>query len=811
VICGEYVTFIEEISHRISGEDYSMQSRRVQHLRNQSVGSKPYISTERAELLTDFYQSGGADLVSTPVARALAFKYILENKTICINDGELIVGERGPAPKATPTYPELCCHTLEDLDIANSRERTPFLSTEDTRTTFRDEIIPFWTGRTMRDRVFEAMSDDWMKAFQAGVFTEFMEQRAPGHAILDDKIYQRGLSDFIDDIRKQLNSLDFYNDPEAYSKEQELKAMEIAASVVIAFAERHAEKARELADTTSNQTRREELLRIADICHHVPAHAPRNFWEALQSYWFVHLGVIIELNVWDSFNPGRLDLNLYPFYEKETTEGSLTRGFAKELLQCFWVKFNNQPAPLKVSITEEQSGTYQDFALINTGGLTTDGKDGVNELSYLILEVCNEMRLIQPSVCIQLSTQNPEEFLKSAVDVVKEGFGQPSMFNTDVILKEFARAGKSIEDARDGGPSGCVTISAFGKESCTLTGYCNWPKILEITLHNGLDPRTEEMVGIETGDPTKFKSFEELFTAYKKQLEYFINLKIKGNNIIERLYAEHMPAPFMSLLFDDCIARGKDYHDGGPRYNSTYIQGVGLGTITDSLSAIKFHVFDNKQFTMNELLDGLSTDFEENQVMRMTLLNKTPKFGNDLDFADALAKDVFNAYFDLIDGRPNTKGGEYRVNLLPTTVHVYFGQVTGATPDGRKSGAPLSDGISPSHGADTNGPTAVIKSVAKIDHWRTGGTLLNQKFMPEVLADEDGRKKLGDLVRTYFKLGGHHIQFNVVHADTLKSAQKTPELYQDLIVRVAGYSDYFVNIGKDLQNEIIARTEQKHF
>ncbi|MFW9870445.1 MAG: trans-4-hydroxy-L-proline dehydratase [Candidatus Thorarchaeota archaeon] len=788
-----------------------MQSERVKKLRDQSVGTKPYISSERAELLTDFYQSGGADMVSTPVARALAFKHILENKTICINDGELIVGERGPAPRASPTYPELCCHSLNDLDIANSRERTPFLLSESVRKTYRDEIIPFWTGRTMRERVFEAMSDEWMAAFDAGVFTEFMEQRAPGHAILDDKIYHKGFLDFIDDIEKHLSNLDYHNDSEAYDKEQELKAMKIAAEAVIFFARRHADMARELVEVETDSRRKEELLRIAEICEHVPAHAPRNFWEALQSYWFVHLGVIIELNVWDSFNPGRLDLNLFPFYERELRDGTPTRDYAKELLQCFWIKFNNQPAPLKVSITEQQSGTYQDFALINTGGLTQDGKDAVNELSYLILEVCNEMRLIQPSVCIQLSNENPEQFLMSAVDVVKEGFGQPSMFNTDVILKEFVRAGKSIEDARTGGPSGCVTISAFGKESCILTGYCNWPKILEITLNNGIDPRTSEKVGIETGNPIDFKSFDELFSAYKKQLAYFIDLKIKGNNIIERLYARYMPAPFMSLLFDDCIAKGKDYHDGGPRYNSTYIQGVGMGTISDSLSAIKYHIFDKTEFTMEELLKGLRTDFKDNEVMRMTLLNKTPKYGNDDDYADKQAKDVFNAYFDLIDGRPNTKGGEYRVNLLPTTVHVYFGQMTGATPDGRTASSPLSDGISPSHGADTKGPTAVIKSVAKIDHWKTGGTLLNQKFMPEVLADAEGRRKLGDLVRTYFKLGGHHIQFNVIKAETLRNAQAHPENYQNLIVRVAGYSDYFVNIGKDLQNEILARTEQNRF
>jgi len=464
-----------------------------------------------------------------------------------------------------------------------------------------------------------------------------------------------------------------------------------------------------------------------------------------------------------------------------------------------------------VDITQEQSGTYQDFALINVGGLKEDGSDAVNELSYLILDVVEEMRLIQPSACIQLSSKNPNRFLKRALKVVKAGFGQPSIFNTDVIIQEFLRAGKSMRDARDGGPSGCVTISVFGRESCTLTGYCNWPKIFELTLNNGFEPQTRKQIGLQTGDPSNFTSFEELMSAYKKQLRYFVDLKVKGNNIIERLYADYMPAPFMSLLFDDCIAKAKDYHDGGPRYNSTYIQGVGIGTLTDSLSAVKRHVFDTEKLTIKELLDVLKNNFEASEKIRQMLLNETPKFGNDDDYADSIAQSVFDVYFDALDGRPNTKGGEYRVNLLPTTVHIYFGRITGATPDGRKAGEPLSDGISPSQGADRNGPTAVIKSVAKIDHARTGGTLLNQKFMPQLLADEVGIDKLAHLVRTYFKLGGHHIQFNVVDAKTLRNAQKNPERYRDLIVRVAGYSDYFVDIGKELQDEIIARTEHRTF
>jgi formate C-acetyltransferase len=786
-------------------------TERIRRLREQSLSTNPYISTDRAELVTDFYQSGGADNLSIPVARARAFRYILLNKEIYVGEDELIVGERGPSPRATPTYPELCCHTISDLEACNNRVRSRFIASDDTKEVYREDIIPFWLGRTIRERVFAAMSDEWMLAFEAGVYTEFMEQRAPGHAILDDKIYRRGINDFIQDIDVRLDEIDFYNDNEAYSKEQELKAIRIAAKAIIEFAQRHADKAKELAESEANPERKRELEKIAEVCNHVPANAPRNFWEALQAYWFVHLGVIIELNVWDSFNPGRLDVNLYPFYKSDFDEGLMTRDFAKELLQCFWIKFHNQPAPPKVDITEEQSGTYQDFTLINTGGLTIDGKDAVNDLSYLLLEVCEEMQLIMPSVCIQISEKNPEAFLLKAVDVVSTGLGQPSMFNTDVIIEEFLRMGKSVEDARMGGPSGCVTIGAFGKESVILTGYMNWPKILEITLNNGNDPASGKMVGIETGDPKNFSSYDKLFEAFKKQLKYFVDLKIKGNNIIERLYAQYMPSPFMSLLMDDCIMQAKDYHDGGSRYNSTYIQGVGMGTLADSLSAMKYHVYDKKTLSMVDLLTAMNEDFEGHEPVRQMLVNKSPAYGNDDDYADSIALSVFDGYFDVLDGRPNTKGGEYRVNLLPTTVHIYFGQVTGATPNGRKSGKPLSDGVSPSHGADTKGPTAVIKSVAKIDHSRTGGTLLNQKLMPDIVADEEGRSKLAHLVRAYFKLGGHHIQFNVIERDTLLEAQQNPEKYRDLIVRVAGYSDYFVNLGKPLQDEIISRTEQTRF
>ena len=786
-------------------------NKRVKRLREESVKIRPFIMAERAILITEFYQSGRAGRFSTPVERALGFKHILDNKTVYIGHDELIVGERGSSPKAVPTYPEICCHSIGDLEILDTRKKTPYRVDAQARRVYKEKIVPFWKGKSIRDMIFSQMSEEWKAAYSAGVFTEFLEQRAPGHTTLDDKIYHKGLIEFKKDIQNSMKSLDFLQDPNAYEKMEELKAMEIAADAMINFAQRHAEKAKELARKEKNVERKEELKKIVDVCSHVPVYAPRDFWEALQHYWFIHLGVITELNPWDAFNPGRLDQHLYSFYKKGLENGSLTKESAKELLQLFWVKFNNQPAPPKVGLTAEESNTYNDFALINLGGVRVDGSDAVNELSYLILEVIEEMRIPQPSSMVQISKKSPEVFLKDALKIIKTGFGQPSVFNTDAIIQELLRQGKSIEDARNGGASGCVETGAFGKESYILTGYFNLPKVLEITLNNGVDPRTGKKIGPQTGDPGKFKTFQEFFAAFRQQLHHFVDVKIKGNNVIERLYAEILPAPFLSLLISDCIENGKDYNDGGARYNTSYVQGVGLGTVTDSLTALKHHVYDTKQIGLAEFVKVLNADFSGNESLRQRLLNKTPKYGNDDDYADSVMQAVFEAYFEAVDSRPNTKGGKYRINLLPTTVHVYFGKMVGATADGRKACEPLSEGVSPVQGADRKGPTAVVKSVSKIDHVRTGGTLLNQKFAPELLEDEQGISKLANLIRTYFRLDGHHIQFNVVNADTLREAQRQPEKYGDLLVRVAGYSDYFVNLSTELQNEIIKRTEHKSF
>jgi formate C-acetyltransferase len=783
---------------------------RVSQLRRQSLEARAVLSTERAGLMTAFYQQENG-LISVPVHRARAFQYLLENVTIAIVSGELIVGEKGPAPKAAPTFPELCCHSLEDLEILDSRSKIPFAVSPAARRVYAEEIIPFWKGRSMRDLIFREMTPEWIACYEAGMFTEFMEQRAPGHTVLDGKIYTKGMLDFLVDIDRSLDALDFLEDPEAYDKQEELHAMAICARALIAYAGRYAAEARRLAAMEPDPARRDELERIAGVCTRVPAHAPRNFWEALQYYWFVHLGVTQELNTWDSFSPGRLDQHLYPFYQQELENGRLTHSQAEELLQCLWIKFNNQPAPPKVGVTAAESGTYTDFAQINLGGLKEDGSDGVNPVTYLLLDVVEEMRLLQPSASIQVSKKSPDRLILRAAEIIRTGFGQPSVFNTEAVIQEMMAKGKSLVDARSGGTSGCIETGAFGKEAYILTGYLNLPKVLEITLHNGRDPRTGKQLGPETGDPTTFTSYAALCEAYQKQLVHLVEIKVRGNQVIERLYSRHMPAPFLSLLIDDCIARGRDYHAGGARYNTTYIQGVGIGTVTDAMAALKTHVFDRCTWDMGQVMEMLEADFAGYERQRQVLLNKTPRYGNDDDSADAIMAWIFNAFHDAVTGRKNTRGGHYAINMLPTTCHVYFGSVMGASPDGRQAGRPLSEGISPVQGADRHGPTGVIRSAAKMDHLRTGGTLLNQKFAPSLLHDEAGLKGLVALVRSYFKLDGHHIQFNVVDAATLRAAQAHPDQHRDLIVRVAGYSDYFCDLSPTLQDEIISRTEHTGF
>ena len=786
-------------------------NNRIKKLREQSQNAEPQISAERALLITEFYKSDLCQEVSVPVRRALAFRHILSNKSICILDNELIVGERGSSPKAVPTYPEINLHSLEDLHILDTRPKVWFRVDDETRSAYENIIIPYWKGKTNREKIFSNFDRNWIDAYEAGVFTEFQEQRAPGHTVLGKKMFQTGFLDLKNEISTSINNLDFFNDEDAYSKREELKAMDIAADAIIHFANRHAVELEKLAKNVTDEDRQIELMHMASICRNVPANAPQTFHEALQHYWFIHIGVITEVNPWDSFNPGRLDQHLYPFYRKEIDEGTLTEEHAIELLEAFWIKFNNHPAPPKIGVTAKESSTYTDFSLINLGGVKEDGSNAVNELTFIILDVIEEMRLLQPSSMIQVSKKNPDWFIKRTARIIKTGFGQPSVFNTDAIIQQLIYQGKTLEDARNGGASGCVETGAFGTESYILTGYFNLVKIFEIAMHNGIDPVTGKLVGLKTGNMSEFINFTQVLDAFKKQVKYFVDIKIKGTNIIDRIWAENIPVPFLSLLINDCIETGVDYNNGGARYNTSYIQGVGLGSLTDILTSIRFNVFDEKKIGFGKLIDATRENFEDQLELRNNLINHTPKYGNDDDYADEQAVSIFNIFLNAVDGRLNTKGGHFRINMLPTTSHVYFGSVTGATPDGRLAQKPLSEGISPFQGADRKGPSAVIKSASKIDHLRTGGTLLNQKFTPALLEDEKGLDSLVHLIRSYFRLDGHHIQFNVVTAEQLREAQKHPEEHKDLIVRVAGYSDYFNDLGDELQEEIIRRSEHAEY
>ena len=626
---------------------------------------------------------------------------------------------------------------------------------------------------------------------------------------MDGKMYREGLLDVKARIEKRISELDYIYDPEATDKQQELEAMAISCDAAILFAERHAELAEQMASKEQNPQRKKELEKIADVCRWVPAHAPRDLWEAIQMYWFVHLGTVTELNGWDSMNPGHIDQHLWPFYQKGLAEGTLTRDQAKELISCLWIKFNNQPAPPKVGVTALESGTYNDFTNINIGGMDRDGHSAANELSYMILEIQEELHELQPGLSIHIAENTPDEFLLAGIRVIRQGHGYPSIFNPDTYVKEMVRAGKTVEDAREGGCSGCIEVGAFGKEAYLLTGYLNTPKILEITLNNGIDPETGMHLGLATGDPRTFKTFDDLYEAWHKQMVYFVNLKLSVNNYIERMFSLYAPATFLSLYIDDCIENGKDYYSGGARYNTTYIQCTGLGTITDCFTTLKKHVFEDHRYTMDEILEACSKNWDGEEKMRQYIRNRTPFFGNDDEYADSIAVRVYDDLVKAIEGRPNTRGGKTQLNMLSTTCHNYFGSVCGATPNGRFAHFAISDGTSPAHGSDSHGPTAVIKSLGKLDQTKSGGTLLNVRFVPALLKREEDQKKLASLIRTYFKFGGHHIQFNIVDTATLHDAQQHPDEYRDLLVRVAGYSDYFNDMTEQLQNEIIARTENE--
>lgn len=777
---------------------------RILRLKEKSRKAEVWIDPERAQIVTEFY-SKNAGKFSIPVLRARSFRNLMEKKELYLGKDELIVGERGRAPKLIPTFPEIACHSVQDLKVLNSQNRIPYNVSQETMDIYEKEVIPYWDGAALRDKMFNQLSDEWQTIYNYGLITETMEQRAPGSMALDERLFNLGLKKAKQDIEEAIENLDFLNDPEATEKREQLTAMAITCNGMMIYAKRYADMLEGKAKEETDPERKKELEKMADVCRNVPANKPRDLWEVLQMSWFLHVGVITESNGWDACNPGHIDRHFYPYYKKSLEKGQLDKASAKELLCAWWIKYNNHPAPAKYGVSALESGTYNDFVNISLGGITKDGNDAVNDLSYIFLEILDEIEFIQPQVHVLLSRMNSEHFLKEACKVVRKGRGFPVMFNAEAVIEQQLRTGKTISDARGGGICGCVETTCYGKEAAPLIGYINIAKILELTLNNGYDSRVNKQVGPKTGGAKDLRSYEKLIAAFKEQARYIIDTKLKGSQYLIQMFAKYAPQPFLSVLIEGCIEKGKDYNDGGPKYNISILPGVGIGTVTDSLSAIKKHVFDESTYSMAEVIEALNADWQNNEEMRLTFANKTPRYGNDNDYADSIMKEVTDFFIDSVDGIKDSRGGTYRMNMLPTTCHMYFGEVTGATCDGRRAGKPLSEGISPVQGADLSGPTASLKSAAKMDHARTCGTLLNMKFLPDILKGDIGLHKLASLIRTYFTCGGHHIQFNVCDAETLRQAQKTPEDYNDLIVRVAGYSDYFNAVGEDLQEEIIQR------
>ena len=778
-------------------------TERIEKMRNKSRDAEVWIDPERAQIYTEFYREN-LDKDSIPVGRAKAFYAYMTQKELYLGDGEMIVGERGRAPKLIPTYPEIACHSLQDLEELDTNESLPYHVTDECRKIYEEEVIPFWKERALRDKVFNQLSDEWMNIYNAGLITETLEQRTPGSTALDERVLYTGLLKSKEEIAEAINKLDFMNDPDAIEKREELKAMDITCDAVLAYAERYAKLLSEKATEEKDEKRKKELEKMAAVCRKVPAHAPEDLWEVLQMSWFLHVGVICESNGWDACNAGRIDQHFYPFYKKAVADG-YSEDEIKELICAWWVKYNNHPAPAKYGTSAKESGTYNDFVNLSLGGMTKDGEDAVNELTYILLDVLDTMSLVQPQVHILVSRVNTDKYIKEAARVIRVGRGFPAVFNEDAIIEEQLRCGKEIRDARGAGICGCVETTCYGKEAAPLIGYVNFPKIMELALHDGFDPRTGVQIGPKTGKAETLKDFNALMDAYKEQAKYVFETKLQGTQYLKRMFGKYAPQPFLSTLIEGCVDSGKDYNNGGPVYNVSLFPGVGIGTITDSMAAVKKHVYEEKDITMQELMTALDADFEGYEDLRKKLVNETPHYGNNDDYADEIMKEITDYFFDYVDGKPDSTGGTYRANMLPTTCHVYFGQVTGATPDGRHAGRPQSEGISPVQGSDTHGPTAVIQSVSKMDQVRTCGTLLNMKFLPDVLKGDTGLVKLTNVIRTYFRMGGHHVQFNVCDAATLRRAQKHPEEYRDLIVRVAGYSDYFNACSKELQDEIIAR------
>lgn len=783
---------------------------RVQKLLNDLAGVERELCTERISLITESYKETEGEPII--IRRAKGLKKVLENMTVRIYDGELIVGNQASNRRFGPLYPEMAWKWIEDeLDTLPKRAES-FQVPPEKKEAIK-ELLKYWHGKSVREKIFLALPDNLKEAVKDAVFSEDLHlSKGTGHFIVDyEKVLRFGLKKVIEEARGKIESLDIAKNPEDYKKYNFLQAVIIACDAAIAFAGRFAQKAEVMAKEEKDPDRQKELERIAQTCRIVPGNPAGNLQEALQSFWFIQLIPHID-NDGTAISPGRFDRYIYPFYKYDIENKKIDIEAAQELIDCIWVKFNE----ILQIWPEEDTKYFGGFPIsqnLTIGGLDEQRHDITNDISYMCLNATERLRLPQPALSVRIHNNTPGDFLKRVCETIKVGTGMPAVYNDEVIVDSMTNRGIKLSDARNYAIIGCVEPGIPAKGcSWSNAAYVNLAKCLELALNNGKCRLTGEKMGPETGDPLEFKSFQDVLEAYNQQVSYIIKTAIATFNVVEQVHKEFNPLPFKAALVNNCIERGKDVLDGGAYYNFAGPQGVGIANVADSLAAIKKFVFEEKTIGMKELVEGLDADFDGKESLRQMLKNKAPKFGNDDDYVDLLAQEVGRNYCMEVESYKNSRGGSYQPGLYPVSANVPLGAKVGATPDGRKAKAPLADGVSPSQGGDIYGPTAVFKSVAKLDHvMASNGTLLNQKFNPRLLESEQGVLNFTGLLRTMVDLKIMHAQFNVISAETLRKAQSNPKEHMDLVVRVAGYSAFFNELSREIQDDIIARTEQQSF
>jgi formate C-acetyltransferase len=781
-------------------------SERVERIKARFLATTPEICAERARLITESYKETEALPISMRRARAL--EKILANMTIRIEDEELIVGNQCSKPRSAPVFPEFSCKWLEDeLDRLALRTADVFLISEEVKQTLREEVFPYWAGKTNNEYAAALMKPEALEAHNATVYTVGNYfNNGVGHISANyGKVMAEGLNSVIAEAEKAKAKFN-YSDARQMKALHFLESTIVANRAVIAFANRFANLAEGMAADEKSASRQAELLEIARICRKVPAEPAETFQEAVQAFWFVHLVIQIESNG-HSISPMRFDQYCYPFYA--ASKGSMSAAQVQEILDLIWIKFNALNK-VRDEVSTSVFAGYPMFMNVIVGGQDREGHDATNELSLMLLQAAANTKLYAPSLSIRIHEGTPDILYLKAAELSRMGLGTPAYFNDRIIIPALLARGLSLEDARDYGIIGCVEPQVGGKtEGWHDAAFFNIAKVVELTLSNGYDWNTAKQLGPKTGDVSEMKSFDDVMAAYTRQMEYFVDLMCHADNMVDLAHGEKVPLPFLSGLVEDCIGRGKSLQEGGAIYNFTGPQGVGVANSGDSLTVIKKLCFDDKVISLPELKEILDRDWEGAENIRQMAINRVPKYGNDDDYADDIAVEAANIYCREVNKYRNPRGGQFQPGLYPASANVPLGWVVAATPDGRKKASALADGVSPTGGVDISGPTATVMSVAKLDHQVTSnGTLLNQKFHPNAVKGEDGLRNLIAVTETYFKNGGFHVQYNVVDRATMLQAQEKPDDYRSLVVRVAGYSAFFNALDKTLQDDIIARTEQ---